>query len=146
MGKKMIQYFLLCILLTGCTAKGEDDFSLLPREYYRSIISVDEIGAAFSKRQEAVELLVPIIIKHESISDAVLITHEGETIVGLRLKPYYRHGSGDVIEEISLLTAIEVANIIDDPRKYRILERLSKEKKLGVVSDMWVQEWSNLRQ
>ncbi len=141
----IILRFSLLIFLMGCTVNSKDGLTLLPREYYRPIISVDEIGAAYSKSQDAREGIVPLLMEHEKISDAISITHDGETIVGLRLKPYYRHGSGEVIQEISSKTTIEVSNIIDDPRKYRILERLSKEKEQNGVSDLWLQEWTELR-
>ncbi|MFZ3588236.1 hypothetical protein ACOI1C_02930 [Bacillus sp. DJP31] len=137
--------FILSVFLIGCSAKGKEDPALLPREYYRSIISADEIGAAFSKSEEATEGLIPLLLMNEKISHVVFVKHEGESMIGLRLNPYYRHGSGEVIQEISSQTTIKVSNIVEDPRKYRVLERLYKEKQMNEVSDVWLKEWNELR-
>jgi hypothetical protein len=144
--RNFIYYFFLCILLMGCRQESEKKISLLPREYYRPLISERDIGVAFSSRQDSTDGIIPLIIEHEKISDAISITHEGETIIGLRLNPYYRQSSNEVIQEISLLSTIGVANIIDDPRKYRIIERLSKEKQIEGVNNNWLREWSMLRE
>jgi hypothetical protein len=143
-----MRYFFIfvSIFLVSCTARDGSQEALLPREYYRSIISNGDIGVALSRRGDDVNGIIPLLIEHEKISEAIYLTHEGETFIGVRLKPYYRQGSHQVIQEVSELSTIATSNIIEDPRKYRILERLSKQKQINGVNEIWVSEWSKLKE
>jgi hypothetical protein len=140
-----MHYFYILVIasffLISCSARNEPEETLLPREYYRSIISNSDIGVALSNNGDDFNGIIPSIIQHEKISEAIYLTHEGETFIGVRLKPYYRLGSNGVIQEVSEMTTIATSNIIDDPRKYRMLERLSKQKQVDGVNEMWVSEW-----
>jgi hypothetical protein len=138
--------FFFSLLLISCSANDEKEQTLLPREYYRSIISNSDIGIALSNKNDDVNGIIPLLIEHEKISEAVYLTHEGETLIGVRLKPYYRQGSHQVIQEVSELSTIATSNIIEDPRKYRILERLSKQKQIDGVNEIWLNEWSKLKE
>ncbi|WP_456278210.1 hypothetical protein [Bacillus sp. AK128] len=142
--RHLIIYFFI-LTLVGCNSSKDPELALLPREYYRPLLSEKDIGVAFSKSQESLDDLIPLIVQHEKISEAIYLSHEGETLIGVRLMPYHRLAGNDVIEEISSLTAIEVTNIIHDPRKYRTMEKLSKEKQLRGVNNNWVNEWSTLK-
>ncbi|WP_246940572.1 hypothetical protein [Bacillus pinisoli] len=144
-----MKYFILYIFiisLVACSNGNDTDISLLPREYYRPLLTEKEIGVAFSKNKESLDDLIPQIIQHEKISEAIYVTHEGETVIGLRLMPYHRKASHEVIKEIATLSMIEETNIIDDPRKYRIMEKLNQDKKIYGITTSWIDEWMSLKE
>ncbi|MBM7660755.1 hypothetical protein JOC85_001527 [Bacillus mesophilus] len=143
---KQIILYIFGLCLVGCSNVNETEVSLLPREYYRPLLTEKDIGVAFSKNQESLDDLIPKIIQHEKVSEAIYLTHEGETIIGLRLMPYHRKAGNEIIEEVAALSALEATSIIHDPRRYRVMERLSREKKMGGISNNWVNEWMTLRE
>jgi uncharacterized protein YjaG (DUF416 family) len=143
--RQIILYIFIAFLF-GCSNVSDSDISLLPREYYRPLLTEKDIGVAFSKNQESLDELIPLIVQHEKVSEAIYLTHEGETIIGLRLMPYHRLAGNEVIEEVAALSTLEVSSIIHDPRNYRIIEKLSKEKKMSGVSTNWVNEWMILKE
>jgi hypothetical protein len=143
---RQIILYIFGLFLVGCSSVNETDVSLLPREYYRPLLTEKDIGVAFSRNQESLDDLIPKIVQHEKVSEAIYLTHEGETMIGLRLMPYHRMAGNEIIEEVAALSALEATSIIHDPRQYRIMERLSKEKKMGEISNNWVNEWMTLRE
>jgi hypothetical protein len=141
----LILLLLFSMIASGCTKKENQENHLLPREYYHSLINISEIGVAFSTKSES-NAIIPTLLSNEKISDAIFITHEDVTLIGLRIKPYYRSNEKELIQEVSSHAKIAVSSIIVDPRKYRIMERLVKEKQKSGVNENWVREWSTLQE
>ncbi|MFD1736649.1 hypothetical protein ACFSCX_08725 [Bacillus salitolerans] len=144
-----MRHFLLLAIIyifgSGCSKIGENDITLLPREYYRPLITSEEIGVAFGSPNES-DAIIPVLLQNEKISDAIYITHDNVTLLGVRLKPYYRSVDKELVNEISTLSPISTSSIIVDPRKYRVLERLSKEKQYKGIDEDWLKEWSMLQE
>lgn len=134
-------FLILIFILNGCVQENDKSSSLLPREYYRTLMKNADIGVAIKETEDDITGIIPTIVMHEKISEAVYVTHEGKTYLGIKIKPYHRSARDEVLKEISTISAINVTNIIDDPRKYRQIEKLSREKKTRGVNEQWVENW-----
>ncbi|KAA0549331.1 hypothetical protein FZW96_05320 [Bacillus sp. BGMRC 2118] len=141
----MRNFFLIIffiILISGCSAKKDNQETLLPREYYRTIMKNADIGVALYKPKDEMYGIIPTIIENEKVSDAIYVTHEGTTYIGVKIKPYHRNVRHEVLEELSAITSVSIGNIIDDPRKYRVMEKLVQDKETNGVNEEWTKEWS----
>ncbi|MBM6619219.1 hypothetical protein [Bacillus suaedaesalsae] len=142
----MRNFFLLILFIvftSGCSAGKDNQETLLPREYYRTIMNNADIGVALYKPKDEMYGIIPTIIEHEKISDAIYVTHEGKTYLGVKIKPYHRNVRNEVLEELSSITSVSVGNIIDDPRKYRTMEELVHDKEMYGINEEWNKEWSS---
>lgn len=135
-------FIFLSSFVFGCSAGNQNQESLLPREYYRTIMKNADVGIANYKPQDEMYGLIPTIIEHEKISDAIYVTHNGETYIGVKIKPYHRNSRNDLLQELSTISSVSVGNIIDDPRKYRMMEKLVKDKETYGVNEEWKVEWT----
>lgn len=141
-----MRVFFLFIFLNsfvfGCSAGNGNQESLLPREYYRTVINNADIGVASYKPHDEMYGFIPTIIEHEKISDAIYVTHNGDTYIGVKIKPYHRNSRNELLKELSTISSVSVGNIIDDPRKYRVMEKLIKDKENNGVNEEWNIVWT----
>jgi hypothetical protein len=144
----------LVFTLMGCSThfnsiyQEEESAPFQSREYYRTIMNSEEIGAARTNTVTYLNNMEDIVINEvngDKIHDVSVLIHHDQIIVALKLNAYFRKEAEDIVANLREVLQEEEREIkfAVEPRDYRQavklqgLDTLSRQKE-------WEALYSNL--
>jgi hypothetical protein len=145
-------FSLFILSMVGCTHmyQNTNEKPFDSREYYRKAVSMNEYGSA---QLLDIYQYSPVVIelqKHKSIHDIQLLPHNGVLVAGVKLDPFQRANSADVIQNIRTALAKlddeKNIHVMTNPSQFRKVKELAFIKGNSSVTEEWTEQWNNLLQ
>lgn len=140
---------IIFAFLLGCTEdsiyKKEKDVVFKPREYYRSTISRDEVGAVISASKSELEKLRSQLNSEKQIKDSMILSNNGTTIIAAKPSAYFRLQGNAIESEIENQLANHGINalVTIDSDHYELAKRLVENKR-DYNDGEWTVKWEQL--
>jgi hypothetical protein len=139
----------ICLVLMGCSTtsvyKKDSNVVFEPREYYRSVISKEEVGVVLTKRESEAKQILLEIQQHPKIRDVIMLSHSGEMVIAIKPAAYYQKNMEEV--KNGILQSLEkkgiAATLVTEPSHFRKVKTL-KSKKYKIDLNEWEIEWNQV--
>jgi hypothetical protein len=129
---------MLLPMLVGCNLQEnsiyniEDTEPFAPREYYRTHMDKGIIGVALMNYSWVEEELIAEILKHEHVTDAIVLKNKKKYFVAVKPKKFSRKHSSVIEEDLKVIMAGKNVSgeVFTAPRQYRLAKRISVKRRV----------------
>jgi len=109
------------------TKDGSQRFE--PREYYRSAVSRDSVGAVLFKTDDRIEKVKLTLLQVDGVKDSVVLSDGELTIIAVQPKAYERLKEDELLQQIhDQFHQMEMIKVTADPEHFRKMKQLRDER------------------